>query len=97
LLGVILVDYYLVAKGKVNVAALYQEHGEYRYEGGWNVNALLAAGLGSVFSTFLPNFTNLLPAWWNTYGWFFGVLISGGTYLVLATLRPRAVPATLRA
>ena len=72
LLGIILVDYYLVAKGNINVAALYQEHGEYRYEGGWNVNALVSAAIGSVFSTFLPNFTNLLPVWWNTYGWFFG-------------------------
>ena len=42
--AIILVDYYLVAKGNINVAALYQEHGEYRYEGGWNVNALIAAG-----------------------------------------------------
>ncbi|HEY2254310.1 MAG TPA: cytosine permease, partial [Variovorax sp.] len=97
LLGIILVDYYLVAKGKVNVAQLYQEHGEYRYEGGWNVNALVAAALGSVFSTILPNFTNLLPAWWNIYGWFFGVLIGGGTYLVMATLRPRAAAVPVHA
>ena len=97
LLGIILVDYYLVAKGNINVAALYQEHGEYRYEGGWNVNALVATGIGSVFSTILPNFTNLLPAWWNTYGWFFGVVIGGGVYLVMATLRPRAVVTAMQA
>lgn len=93
LLGIILVDYYLVARGSINVAALYQEHGEYRYEGGWNVNALVAAALGSVFSTFLPNLTTLLPLWWNTYGWFFGVFIGGGVYLTLATLRPRTASA----
>ncbi|MCI1840168.1 MAG: nitrate reductase, partial [Achromobacter ruhlandii] len=69
------------------------EHGEYRYQGGWNINALIATGIGSVFSTILPNFTDLLPAWWATYGWFFGVGIGGGVYWVLATLRPRAVPA----
>jgi len=97
LLGVILVDYYLVAKGNINVQALYEEHGEYRYEGGWNVNALVAAGIGSVFSTLLPNFTNLLPGWWNTYGWFFGVAIAGTVYLVMAGLRPRALPATAKA
>lgn len=98
LLGIILVDYYLVAKGHINVQALYQEHGEYRYEGGWNVNALIATGIGSIFSTILPNFTNLLPAWWNTYGWFFGVAIGGTVYLVMAMLRPRAlaVPAAAR-
>ncbi|NUX99524.1 NCS1 family nucleobase:cation symporter-1 [Paraburkholderia youngii] len=96
LLGIILVDYYLVAKGSINVAALYEEYGEYRYEGGWNVNALAAAATGSVFSTFLPNLSNLLPVWWNTYGWFFGVLIGGGMYLILATLRPRTAIAPTR-
>jgi nucleobase:cation symporter-1, NCS1 family len=89
LLGIILVDFYLIAKGRVNVEALYQEHGEYRYQGGWNVNALVATAVGSVFSTFLPNFTNLLPDWWNTYGWFFGVAIGGGMYFVLTLARPR--------
>jgi len=89
LLGVILVDYYLVAKGNIDVAALYDEHGRYRYEGGWNVRALIATLAGGIFSTLLPNFTNVLPAWWGTYGWFFGVLIAGGTYLVIATISPR--------
>jgi NCS1 family nucleobase:cation symporter-1 len=90
LLGIILVDYYLVAKGNINVEALYQEHGEYRYEGGWNVNALIAVAIGSVFSTLLPNFTTLLPPWWGTYGWFFGVAIGGLVYYPLAMMRPRA-------
>jgi nucleobase:cation symporter-1, NCS1 family len=92
LLGIILVDFYLIAKGQVNVQALYEEHGEYRYQGGWNVNALVAAGIGAVFSTLLPNFTDLLPAWWNTYGWFFGVAIAGVAYFILAKLRPRVLP-----
>jgi NCS1 family nucleobase:cation symporter-1 len=92
LLGVILVDYYLIAKGNINVQALYEEHGEYRYEGGWNVNALVAVGIGSVFSTFLPNLTGLLPPWWNTYGWFFGVAIAGSVYYLMALARPRAMP-----
>src|SRR6185295_19057221 len=32
LLGIILVDYYLIAKGEIQVEALYDEHGEYRYQ-----------------------------------------------------------------
>jgi nucleobase:cation symporter-1, NCS1 family len=96
LLGIILVDYYLVAKGSINVAALYDEQGEYRYEGGWNLNAIVATGIGALFSTVLPNFTSVLPAWWGTYGWFFGVAIGGGVYLLLATARPRAMPAVAR-
>ncbi len=95
LLGIILVDYYLIAKGNINVEALYQEHGEYRYQGGWNINALVAFGVGSIFSTLLPNFTSLLPPWWNTYGWFFGVAIGGTVYYAMAMLRPKAAAASL--
>jgi NCS1 family nucleobase:cation symporter-1 len=97
LLGVILVDYYLIAKGHINIQALYQEHGEYRYEGGWNVNALVATGVGAVFSTILPNFTQLLPAWWGTYGWFFGVAIGGAVYYVMTLMRPRRITSATRA
>jgi NCS1 family nucleobase:cation symporter-1 len=93
LLGIIMVDYYLIAKGNVNVEALYHENGEYRYEGGWNVNALIATGFGALFSSVLPNMTSLLPSWWGTYGWFFGVAIGGGVYYALSMIRPRAVPA----
>ena len=66
--------------------------GEYRYQGGWNVNALIATGVGAVFSSLLPNLTNLLPPWWGTYGWFFGVAIGGVVYYALAMVHPRAMP-----
>jgi len=89
LLGIILVDYYLIAKGEVNVEALYHEDGEYRYQGGWNVNALIATAVGALFSSILPNFTSLLPAWWGIYGWFFGVAIGGAVYYALAMMMPR--------
>lgn len=91
LLGIVVIDYYLIARGRVNVEALYQEEGEYRYQGGWNINALAATIVGSIFSTILPNFTNLLPAWWGTYGWFFGVFIGGVVYYVLSLVQPRVV------
>ncbi|MFD2756620.1 NCS1 family nucleobase:cation symporter-1 [Comamonas terrae] len=97
LLGIIVIDYYLIARGRVNVEALYQEEGEYRYQGGWNINALAATIVGSIFSTILPNFTSLLPAWWGTYGWFFGVFIGGVVYYVLSLVQPRvALPAGAR-
>lgn len=97
LLGIIVIDYYLIARGRVNVEALYQEEGEYRYQGGWNINAVAATIVGSIFSTILPNFTNLLPAWWGTYGWFFGVFIGGVVYYLLSLVQPRvALPAGAR-
>jgi len=93
LLGIILVDYYLIAKGEVQVEALYDENGIYRYQGGWNVNALIATAIGALFSSILPNFTHVLPGWWGVYGWFFGVAIGGGTYWVLSKAMPRSMPA----
>src|SRR5436305_3329924 len=88
LLGIIMVDYYLIARENVDVAALYDEHGRCRYEGGWSVNALIATAVGAVFSSILPNFTHVLPSWWGTYGWFFGVAIGGVVYYALAMMRP---------
>jgi NCS1 family nucleobase:cation symporter-1 len=88
LLGVILVDYYLLRKGAIDVAALYREDGEYRYQGGWNIAAFVAAGIGALFSSILPNFSTLLPSWWGVYGWFFGVAIAALAYYLLSLARP---------
>ena len=52
--GVMMVDYYLIRKGSLNVEALYQENGEFRFQNGWHVNALIAAGIGILFSSILP-------------------------------------------
>ena len=93
LLGVILVDYYLIAKGEIDVQALYQENGRYRYQGGWNVHALIATGVGALFSSILPNFTTMLPSWWGLYGWFFGVAIGGGVYWLIGNYAPHAAAA----
>jgi NCS1 family nucleobase:cation symporter-1 len=90
--GVMMVDYYLIRKGWLNVDALYHENGEYRFQNGWHVNALIAAGIGILFSSILPNFTNLLPSWWGVYGWFFGVAIAGVIYYGLRTARSGALP-----
>jgi NCS1 family nucleobase:cation symporter-1 len=91
LLGIILADYYLLSKGEIDVEALYREDGRYRYQGGWNVNALIATAVGALFSSILPNFTTLLPSWWGIYGWFFGVAIGAITYLLLSTVTARTV------
>ena len=91
LLGIILVDYYLVARGEIDVESLYREHGVYRYQGGFNIVAFVAAATGALFSSILPNFTTVLPSWWGIYGWFFGVAIAGVTYLVLTRFVPRPV------
>jgi NCS1 family nucleobase:cation symporter-1 len=86
--GVMMVDYYLIRKGVVDVNALYHEQGEYRYRNGWNIAAFVAAGIGAVFSSILPNFTDVLPAWWGVYGWFFGVGIAAVAYYAIYMAAP---------
>jgi NCS1 family nucleobase:cation symporter-1 len=81
--GIMMVDYYLIRSGRLDVAALYQEGGEFRFQGGWHLRAFAAFAAGLVFSSLLPTFTTLLPAWWGTYGWFFGVGIGGAVYYLL--------------
>jgi NCS1 family nucleobase:cation symporter-1 len=44
--GVILVDYYLIRNGEIDVPELYREGGAYRYTNGWNLNAVAAAAVG---------------------------------------------------
>jgi nucleobase:cation symporter-1, NCS1 family len=85
--GIMMVDYYLIRSGVIDVAALYQENGQYRYANGWNANALIAAAIGILFSSILPNFTHVLPSWWGVYGWFFGVAIGGAAYYALVRAR----------
>jgi len=81
--GIMMVDYYLIRKTELNVEDLYRENGEFRFQGGWHVKAFIAAGIGAIFSSILPNFTNWLPSWWGVYGWFFGVAIGGAVYYML--------------
>jgi NCS1 family nucleobase:cation symporter-1 len=52
------------------------------------MNALAATAAGALFSSVLPNLTSVLPSWWGTYGWFFGVAIGGGVYYILSMIRP---------
>ncbi len=93
--GIMMVDYYLIRKGELNVADLYQENGEFRFQNGWHTNAFIAFVVGSLFSSILPTFTSILPEWWGTYGWFFGVGIGGVVYYALRTsTRGSAVSAT---
>ncbi|HEU5297230.1 MAG TPA: NCS1 family nucleobase:cation symporter-1 [Burkholderiaceae bacterium] len=94
LLGVILADYYLIRKGALDVEGLYREQGPYRYQGGWNVAAFIAAGIGALFSSILPNFTTLLPSWWGVWGWFFGVAIGGAVYLAIFRVAPQVAHKT---
>ena len=88
--GIMMVDYYLIRRGVIDVNALYHEDGPYRYQGGWNPVAVAAFAIGALFSSVLPNVGDLLPSWWAVYGWFFGVAIGGAVYYALGRAVPRS-------
>jgi nucleobase:cation symporter-1, NCS1 family len=91
--GIMMVDYYLIRQGVIDVNALYQENGEFQFQNGWHVKAFIAFFVGMTFSSILPTFTTILPSWWGVYGWFFGVAIAGAIYYALRIGAAKKAPA----
>ena len=102
--GVMLVDYYLVRRRRLDVDDLYREDGRYSYGGsGFNWRALVA-----VFGGILPNVPGFLaqashgaiavPAFFTelyTYAWFVSLLVAGILHAALTYIFPVKEPAPL--
>ena len=85
LFGIIIVDYYLIRRTRLDVPALYDETGEFRFRGGWNPKAFAAAIVGSVFSSILPVYgPSGYSATLGPYAWFLGVISAGLVYLAVS-------------
>ena len=101
--GIMLVDYWFLRGTKLDTDALFAEHGEYAYRGGWNPAAIVALALGVLpnlpgfLATAFPNtFTNVPAVFLTiyTYAWFAGLAISALTYAILMRIRaPRVLAA----
>ncbi len=88
--GILIVDYFLIRKTKLNVNDLYQFEGEYTYNKGYNYVAIVALLVGclpclpgflvaaGVLESTLPILSSLYQ-----YGWFFGFFVGGGLYFAL--------------
>ncbi|MFC7513849.1 NCS1 family nucleobase:cation symporter-1 [Herbaspirillum sp. GCM10030257] len=88
--GIMLVDYFLIRRTRLNHADLFTEHGEYGYNNGWNLRAVIALVLGVLPN--LPGFlkaagfiSSTLPVFETlyTYAWFVGLAISAVIYALL--------------
>jgi nucleobase:cation symporter-1, NCS1 family len=97
--GIMIADYFVWRRRMLNLAALYDSHGEYRYTQGFSIVALVALIVAVLPS--LPGFlaqvnllaTDSLPAWvlhLYNYAWFVGFGIAFTVYLVLRRLAPHA-------
>jgi NCS1 family nucleobase:cation symporter-1 len=99
--GIMIADYFVIRHRKLNVSALYDPEGEYRYTGGFSLIGLVSLVLGVLPS--LPGFLATVkildpaqvPSFFlgiYSYAWFAGFAIAFGAYLLLRKLAsaPRA-------
>lgn len=56
IIGILIVDYFIVRKMKLNVVDLYNPHGQYLYHAGYNISALLALVLAFILGLFCGNY-----------------------------------------
>ena len=93
--GILIADYFVVRRRRLDTAALHSSTGEYSYGNGWSL-----AGLGALVLAILPNLPGFLvtvkwlpagsvPAFLVTaydYAWFLGFAVAFVAYLVIRRL-----------
>jgi NCS1 family nucleobase:cation symporter-1 len=78
--GVLIADYWLVRRGKLQLEDLYLPKGVYTYRGGWNTRAVVATAVGCFLAwggLAIPAMAPLVD-----YGWFVGAFGAALSYLI---------------
>jgi NCS1 family nucleobase:cation symporter-1 len=94
--GVLIADYFLIRKTRLDLAGLYRQDGPYWYSGGFNPVALvaLAAGVAPCVPGFLATIkvAEFGPVWTDlySYAWFVSFGVAFVTYVVGMVVRPAA-------
>ena len=85
LLGVIVVDYYLIKKRSLSNKDLYSAESEsvYYYSNGWHIKALYSVILGFIFSA--STIWNINLMFLQSYAWIIGAFVSALVYYLLAS------------
>jgi NCS1 family nucleobase:cation symporter-1 len=94
--GVLIADYILVRRGRLDLAGLYRRGGPYWYAGGFQPAALVALGAG--VAPCVPGFLNAIgladvaPVWTNLYhyAWFLSFGTAFLVYVILARYSTRS-------
>src|SRR5271170_1670682 len=93
--GILIADYFICRRCKLNVTALYKSNGEYRFTNGFSIVALISLVIGVLPSLpgFLVNINALsaesIPAslaHLYNYAWFIGLAVAFTVYLALRKL-----------
>jgi NCS1 family nucleobase:cation symporter-1 len=97
--GILIADYFVCRRCRLNVTALYKADGEYRFTNGFSIVALLALVVGALPS--LPGFlvkvkllsADSMPPFLTqlyNYAWFIGFAVAFTVYLALRKLAPKS-------
>ena len=83
--GIVITDYYLVNKSKINNKDLYSpmSDGSYFFSNGWHVKGIYALIIGFIFSS--STIWNLNLNFLQSYSWLIGALMSSITYYLLVS------------
>ncbi|VEF48995.1 NCS1 nucleoside transporter [Bacillus freudenreichii] len=71
--GILIVDYYLLRKRRVNVKDLYRNNGQFKFHGGVNIAGFIAWGIGGITAILLMDFSFVV-----------GLVVAGVVYYMLA-------------
>jgi NCS1 family nucleobase:cation symporter-1 len=97
--GVLIADYFVIRRTRLDLAGLYRKDGPYWYTGGINLIgiAALVAGIAPCVPGFLATveLVEVAPVWlWKemySYAWFISFAGSFSVYVLLMTLRGKAI------
>ncbi len=83
LYGILVADYYLIRKQRINLQDMFSSDpsGNYYYDSGWNRKAVVAFAIAAVFSVatvWAPALAAL-----SGFGWIIGALLGGGLHLLM--------------
>ncbi|WP_265521953.1 NCS1 family nucleobase:cation symporter-1 [Oerskovia flava] len=83
LYGIMIADYYLLRRQRLNIQDLYSKKpgGTYYFSKGWNVRALVAFAVAAVFSVaavWVPAFASL-----SGFAWVIGAVLAGALHLAV--------------
>jgi nucleobase:cation symporter-1, NCS1 family len=100
--AVMIADYWILRRRRLDVAELYKPDGRYSYSGGWNWRAIAAVLIsvipvlpGFLRAATTPNFSGVfenptfIESLYN-YGLFFTFFVTGAAYLLLNLIPGRA-------
>ncbi len=81
--GIMMVDYFLIKRQRLNLIDLYTLKGEYPAVNRWGILAFLIPATLAILSLLMGSLT-----WLNDYSWFAGTALGGGLYYTFNRLRP---------